>query len=111
MQYNSIVEKDESGLQMILDAAEKFEESKYLHAITERNFTKNEVFEILLFVKEYKIKLEKEHYALAKFAITFNKRYATDNNKCFSTAERIFNRIIYTVFIRELIYINNATII
>ena len=47
MQYNSIVEKDESGLQMILDAAEKFEESKYLHAITERNFTKNEVFEIL----------------------------------------------------------------
>lgn len=104
MQYNTIVEKDESGLQMILDAAEKFEESKYLHAITERNFTKNEVFEILLFVKEYKIKLEKEHYALAKFAITFNKRYATDNNKCFSTAERIFNRIRSTISGSKKIY-------
>ena len=104
MIYNSIVEKDESGLQMILEAAEKFEKDKYLYAITERHFNKNEVLEILYFVKEYRIKLEKEHYALAMFAITFNKQYDTDNNKCFCTAEKIFNRIRSTISGSKKIY-------
>ena len=104
MIYHSIVEKDESGLQMILEAAEKFEKDKYLYAITERHFNKNEVLEILYFVKEYRIKLEKEHYALAMFAITINKQYATDNNKCFCTAEKIFNRIRSTISGSKKIY-------
>ena len=104
MQYNTIVEKDESGLQMILNAANKFEKGKYMYAITERHFSKNDILDIILFVREYKNKLDKEHYALARFALNFNKQYATDNNKCFTTAEKIFNRIRSTISGSKKIY-------
>ena len=44
-------------------------------------------------VREYHAKLRKEIMALLKFSQDFNKQYATDNNGCFDTASKLFNRI------------------
>lgn len=104
MLYSTIVEKNEQGLQMIIEAAEKFEEGKYLNAIYDCHLSKDEVLGVTEYVREYKSKLSREHLALAKFALTFNKKYATDNNKCFDSAEKLFNKIRSTISGSKKIY-------
>lgn len=104
MLYSTIVDKNEQGLQMIIEAAEKFEQGKFMNAISDCRLSKDEVLGITEHVREYKSKLRKEHLALAKFALTFNKEYATDNNKCFDSAERLFHKIRSTISGSKKIY-------
>lgn len=104
MIYSTIVDKNEEGLQMIIEAAEKFEQGRYLNAIIDCHLKKNEILMMTEFVNEYKAKLSREHLALAKFALTFNSEYATRNNMCFDTAERLFNRIRSTIKCSKDIY-------
>lgn len=106
MLYSTIVDKNEEGLQMVIDAAEKFEQGRYLNAILDCHLKKNEILMMTEFVREYKAKLSREHLALAKFALTFNSEYATKNNLCFNTAERLFNRIRSTIKCTKKIYKN-----
>ena len=104
MLYSTIVDKNEEGLQMVIDAAEKFEQGRYLNAILDCHLKKNEILMMTEFVREYKAKLSREHLALAKFALTFNSEYATKNNLCFNTAERLFNKIRSTISSSKKIY-------
>lgn len=104
MLYSTIVDKSEAGLQMIIDAVEKFEQGRYLNAIYECHLDKDEILGITEFVREYTAKLGREHLALAKFALTFNKEYATQNNKCFETAEQLFNKIRSTISASKRLY-------
>lgn len=97
MIYNTIVEKNDAGLLMIIEAAEKFEQGRFLEAVHNCDLKKVEILEITELVKEFKSKLSREHLALARFAATFNKMYATDNNKCFASAEKLFNKIRSTI--------------
>lgn len=89
---------------MILNAAEKFEQGRYLHAIYSCNLKKEDILATTAFVKEYRAKLSQEHFALAKFSITFNQEYATANNNCFELAENLFNRIRSTISGSKKIY-------
>lgn len=104
MLYSTIVDKNEQGLNMIIEAAEKFEQGKYLNAIYDCHLKKNEVLNITEYVKEYKARLSQEHLALAKFALTFNNEYATENNKCFDVAEKLFGKIRSTISGSKRIY-------
>lgn len=104
MLYSTIVDKNEAGLQLIIDAAGKFEEGKYLNSIFACHLNKDEVLGITEYVREYKSKLSKEHLALARFALTFNKEYATDNNECFDVAEKLFNKIRSTISSTKKVY-------
>lgn len=104
MLYSTIVDKSEEGLLMIIKAAEKFEEGRYLNAIYDCHLKKEEILEVTEYVREYTSKLCREHLALAKFALTFNKEYATDNNKCFASAEILFNKIRSTISGSKKIY-------
>lgn len=104
MQYSTIVEKNEESLQMIISAAEKFEEGKYLEGISKCRLNKHDVLCTIEFVKEYMAKLSREYLALANFASTFNKQYATKNNSCFESAELLFNRIRSTISGSKKIY-------
>ena len=78
---------------MIIDAAEKFHEGRYLNAIHECHLKKEDILGVTEYVKEYITKLNREYLALARFALSFNRKYATDNNKCFDTAEKLFGKI------------------
>lgn len=104
MLYSTIVDKNEQGLLMIIEAAEMFEQGKYLNAIYDCRLKKDEVLSVTEYVKEYKAKLSKEHLALAKFALTFNSEYATENNKCFDSAEKLFGKIRSTISGSKRIY-------
>lgn len=43
MLYSTIVDKNDDGLRMIIDAAEKFEEGKYLNAIYKCQLDKEDI--------------------------------------------------------------------
>lgn len=104
MLYSTIVDKNEEGLMMIIEAAQKFEEGKYLNAIYDCHLTKANILAITEFVCENRSKLRREHIALAEFANNFNKNYATKNNKCFDSAEELFCKIRSSISSSKKIY-------
>lgn len=104
MLYSTIVDKNEEGLLTILEAAEKFEQGSYLHAIYSCHLKKEEILGITEYVKENRAKLSREHYALSVFSLTFNREYATNNNNCFEIAEKLFYKIRSTVSASKKIY-------
>ena len=93
MRYTTIVDKSEETLNMIIGKAEEFDQERVLNGLDMRHYTQEEVRMLTSLVTEYHAKLQREIVALVKFAQDFNKQYATDNNKCFDTASRLFNRI------------------
>ena len=97
MTYNTIVEYNENGLLMIIEAAEQFEEARFLESVRLKSVTLEEVRDMTVWVKQHKNLLEVESLHLAAFSEHFLSDYATDNNNCFETAQRLFNRIRSTV--------------
>ena len=97
MQYSTIVDKDEQGLIQIIEAAKKFEEDRFLEGIHQRCYTAMDIQVATDRVREYQNKLNTEARALVYFSQTFLQQYATDNNKCFETAQMLFNRIRSTL--------------
>ena len=104
MKYSTIVDKSDESLLMIIETAKNFDENKYLQGIYECRFKKEKIMSFTEVVKECHAKLRREYLALADFAVKFNKMYATDNNKCFETAEHLFNRIRSSISGTKRIY-------
>ena len=97
MKYATIVENNESGLNQIIRAAEKFEESRFLQGIQQRCYTAEDIQWATDRVREYQQKLNTEARALAYFSEHFLKQYATNNNQCFEMAQLLLNRIRSTL--------------
>ena len=97
MRYKTIVDKTEDGLQEIIDAVEQFEEDRFLASLSVRRHTSYDIQQTILMVREYQAKMNREVLALNRFSETFIQEYATDNNKCFETAQRLFNHIRSTI--------------
>ena len=97
MRYSTIVNKDERGLIEIIEAARKFEEDRFLEGIRQRCYTAEDIQVAIDRVREYQAKLNTEARALVYFSQTFLQQYATTNNKCFETAQLLFNRIRSTL--------------
>lgn len=93
MQYTTVVDKSEETLCLIIEKAEEFDQERVLNGLDMRHYSQDDVRMLTTLVTEYHAKLQREIVALVKFAQDFNKQYATDNNKCFDTASRLFNRI------------------
>lgn len=93
MQYTTIVDKSEETLNMIIEKAEEFDQERVLNGLDMRHYSVDDVVMLTDHVREYHAKLRKEIVALVRFSQNFNKEYATDNNKCFDTASRLFNRL------------------
>lgn len=93
MQYTTVVDKSEETLCLIIEKAEVFDQERVLNGLDMRHYSQDDVRMLTTLVTEYHAKLQREIVALVKFAQDFNKQYATDNNKCFDTASRLFNRI------------------
>ena len=104
MRYNTIVEKDEANLNMIIDAVGKFSKERFLEGIREKRYSLYDVNQMIIWVCEYQQKLNRESAALSKFSETFIQEYATDNNQCFETARKLFNRIRSSVSATRKIY-------
>lgn len=111
MLYNTIVDKDEQGLLMILRAAEKFNEDRFLEGIHQRCYTAEDIQQAIDQVRAYQARLNTEARALVCFSHTFLQEYATDNNKCFETAHALFNRIRSTISASRKVFKKTCPII
>lgn len=93
MRYSTIVEKSEEALNLIIEKAMEFDQERVIDGLQVRHYSVDDVLMLTSLVEEYHGKLRKEIVALVKFSQNFNSQYATDNNKCFDTASRLFNRL------------------
>jgi len=97
MKYETIVEKNESSLLQIIQAAESFNAGGFLESLRKRNLSTYEIDQLTDEVREYQLKMNREVKALVKFSENFLDNYATENNRCYETAEQLFNRIRSTI--------------
>ena len=93
MRYNTIVEKDETNILKLISAAEQFSEERFLEGIKIKRYDVYDIKQTTIWVQEHQQMLNREYRALIKFSESFISNYATDNNKCFDTAYRLFNKI------------------
>lgn len=97
MRYSTIVEKDDKTLVEIITALEQFEQDRFIAGIQARHYTKYDIEQALDMVTSYQSRMNVEARSLVRFSETFIQQFATDNNKCFETAQRYFNRIRSTL--------------
>ncbi len=97
MLYSTIVQRDETGLNAIYEAAREFEEENVLEAIVACKFDKKKLEQTLNLVRMYQSRLNIESMDLVEFSDNFIESYATDHNECFRLAEKLIRRIGTTI--------------
>ena len=97
MRYSTIVEKDDKTLVEIITALERFEQDRFIAGIQARHYTQYDIEQALDMVTSYQSRMNVEARSLVRFSERFIQQFATDNNKCFETAQRYFNRIRSTL--------------
>ena len=97
MKILTIVEKDSSGLEKVLEALEGLLEERFVEGIKSKHRTLYEVEQALEMVRIYQHKINIESKSLTRFSENFIRQYATNNNACFSTAEVLFKKIQSTI--------------
>lgn len=97
MIITTVVERDNSGLEAIIEAAYKFGESRFMESLHICNFDKYKVMQATNLVRMYQARLNIESLALSKFSEIFIPSYATENNECFETAILLLRRLRTTI--------------
>jgi hypothetical protein len=97
MRYSTIVEKNDKTLLEIIEMLEQFEKDKFIAGLQMRHYSQFQIDQTLDMVRSYQARMNIEVRALAKFSESFIQQFATDNNKCFSAAQKYFNRIRSTL--------------
>lgn len=93
----TVVEHDTSGLEKVIDAMEKLDKERFVEGIRCRHRNMYEVEQMTEMVEIYQRRINIEARALARFSENFIRQFATDNNKCFSTAEKLFTKLRSTI--------------
>lgn len=97
MLYSTIVQRDETGLDQIYDAAREFENENLMEALLSCKFDMKKVNQTLGLVRIYQNRLNLESMDLVEFSENFIEQYATDHNECFRVAEKLIRRIGTTI--------------
>lgn len=97
MLYSTIVQRDETGLTQIFEAAQELEDLNVLEAILTCKFDIRKVEQTLNLVRMYQARLNIESMELVAFSENFIEEYATDNNKCFHIALKLVRKIGTTI--------------
>lgn len=93
----TIVEHDQSGIEMILNALENLLKERYIEGIRTKHRTIHEIEQMAEMVKIYQHRINVESNAITRFSETFIRQFATDNNKCFETTEVLFKKVKSTI--------------
>lgn len=97
MLYSTVVQRDETGLTQIYEAAQELEDLNVLEAILTCKFDIRKVEQTLNLVRMYQARLNIESMELVAFSENFIEEYATDNNKCFHIALKLVRKIGTTI--------------
>lgn len=93
MYYTAKIYDPAIGLDQIFAAASKFNTERFLYALQYKNWDEKTLELMGNEVATYRIKLEAEYRRLVEFSKVFNKEFVTMNNKCFSSALTILNKL------------------
>ena len=97
MLYSTVVQRDETGLNQIYEAARAFEEENVLEALIACKFNQKKIEQTLNLVRMYQLRLNNESMDLVEFSDNFIEQYATDHNECFRVAEKLIKKIRTTI--------------
>lgn len=97
MLYSTIVQRDETGLNQIYEAARDFESENVMEALITCKFDRRKVEKTLDLVRMYQYRLNFESKDLVEFSENFIEQYATDHNECFRIAEKLIKKIRTTI--------------
>ena len=97
MVVTTIVENDLSGLERVIAALEKLTKERYIEGIRCRHRDMYDVEQQMEQVKKYQSRVNQEGNALVRFSVDFIRLFATDNNKCFETAKKLFGKLSSTL--------------
>ena len=97
MRFKTIVDKDKSGLEMVLDAMNELIEGRFIEGIRYKHHSLYEIAQTKEEIGIYQHRLNLESIALVRFSESFISQYATDNNECFNEAEVFVNKITSTL--------------
>ena len=93
MRYNTIVEHDQSGIEMVLAAMNNLLQERFIEGIRTKHRTLEEIEETSELIYMYQHRMNIEQRRLTDFSKVFIRQYATENNKCFSTGEVMFKKL------------------
>ena len=93
MYYTAKIYDPAIGLDQIFAAASKFNTERFLYALQYKNWDEKTLELMGNEVATYRMKLEAEYGRLVEFSKVFNKEFVTMNNKCFSSALTILNKL------------------
>jgi len=93
----TVVEHDQSGLEMVIGAMAELQQTRFIEGIKSKHRTLYEVEQTTEMVRLYQARVNIEARALVRFSETFIRQFATENNKCFETAEVLFGKIRSTI--------------
>jgi len=96
--YNTIVDYNEETLNMLIRYVQNgIELPNILEAVSMKQMSEYDIWMLIFELRDKKNLMNREAIALSDFSENFNKMYATDNNKCFEVAQRLFGKIRSTI--------------
>lgn len=104
MKPQTIVENNLSGLEMVINALTELSEDRFIEGIRLKHHTTYEILQTNEMVKMYQNRVNVEIISLVKFSETFIRQFATENNNCYDTAQKLFGKIRSTIACLKKIY-------
>lgn len=93
MVYKDDIQLTEHGLLYVIQKIGQFTEDGFIASLYVRNFTELDILLKIADVRECLCITHREFLSLSKFSLTFNSRWATEDNKRFSTAQILLNKL------------------
>lgn len=97
---NDITPKPQNGIELLLDSTTgvystdgQVNEERIIAGIKEKRAKKEDILRLTHKLRNSRNILERELFRLERFSKTFNKRYATSDNKCYSSANIMLEKI------------------
>lgn len=93
MTYKDSIQVTEHGLLYVIHKVELFTEDGFIASLYVRNLSEVDILLKIAEVRECLCIAHKEFLSLSKFSLTFNTRWATEDNKRFSTTQVMLNKL------------------
>lgn len=93
MTYTDDIQVTGSGLLYVIKKIEQFNEDGFIASLYVRNYTELDILLKIADVRECLSIAHREFLSLTKFSLTFNSRWATEDNKRFSTSQLMLNKL------------------
>ena len=93
MTYNDSIQVTENGLLYVIHKVELFTEDGFIASLYVRNYSEIDILLKIADVRECLSIAHREFLSLSKFSLTFNTRWATEDNKRFSSAQIMLNKL------------------